>query len=101
LTSRLKEVGFVEGGLKTENVEVRKLRIDLEKWKRENNTKLQQWIWEQKQQMKNREDARAQLKELGGSIRTGIEKLGVSLAKGFADGLRESRIRSSSGTVNG
>jgi hypothetical protein len=30
----------------------------------------------------------------GGSIRTGIEKLGVPLANGFADGLREGRLRS-------
>jgi hypothetical protein len=94
LTSRLKELGFVEGGPKTENVEVKRLQIDLEKWKHENNTKLQQWIWEQKQQMKDKEYARAQLKELGGSIRTGIEKLGVPLANGFADGLREGRLRS-------
>jgi hypothetical protein len=94
LTSRLKELGFVEGGPKTENVEVKRLQIDLEKWKHENNTKLQQWIWEQKQQMKDKEYARAQLKELGGSIRTGIEKLGVPLANGFADGLREGRMRS-------
>jgi hypothetical protein len=94
LTSRLKELGFVEGGPKTENVEVKKLQIDLEKWKHESNTKLQQWIWEQKQQMKDKEYARAQLKELGGSIRTGIEKLGVPLANGFADGLREGRLRS-------
>ena len=77
-----------------ENVEVKRLQIDLEKWKHENNTKLQQWIWEQKQQMKDKEYARAQLKELGGSIRTGIEKLGVPLANGFADGLRQGRLRS-------
>ncbi len=104
LTSRLKELGFVEGGPKTENVEVKKLQIDLEKWKHENNTKLQQWIWEQKQQMKDKEYARAQLKELGGSIRTGIEKLGVPLANGFADGLREGRLRNSgqrNGTAKG
>ena len=88
------ELGFVEGGPKTESVEVKKLQIDLEKWKHENNTRLQQWIWEQKQQMKDKEYARAQLKELGGSIRTGIEKLGVPLANGFADGLREGRSRS-------
>ena len=100
LTSRLKELGFVEGGPKTESVEVKKLQIDLEKWKHENNTKLQQWIWEQKQQMKDKEYARAQLKELGGSIRTGIEKLGVPLANGFADGLREGRLRSSPGQPN-
>lgn len=71
----LKELGFVKGGLKTENVEVKKLQINLEKWRHDSNTKLQQWIWEQKQQMKDKEYARAQLKELGGSIRTGIEKL--------------------------
>jgi hypothetical protein len=100
LTSRLKELGFVEGGPKTENVEVKKLQIDLEKWKHENNSKLQQWIWE-KQQMKDKEYARAQLKELGGSIRTGIEKLGVPLANGFADGLREGKIRNGSAAGNG
>ena len=44
--------------------------------------------------MKDKEYARAQLKELGGSIRTRIEKLGVPLANGFADGLREGRSRS-------
>jgi hypothetical protein len=94
LTSKLKDLGYVEGGPKTESVEVKKMQMDLEKWKHENNTKLQQWIWEQKQQMKDKEYARAQLKELGGSIRTGIEKLGVPLANGFADGLREGRLRS-------
>jgi hypothetical protein len=94
LTSKLKDLGYVEGGPKTESVEVKKMQMDLEKWKHENNTKLQQWIWEQKQQMKDKEYARAQLKELGGSIRTGIEKLGVPLANGFADGLRDGRLRS-------
>ena len=43
--------------------------------------------------MKDKEYARAQLKELGVPIRTGIEKLGVPLANGFADGLREGRLR--------
>lgn len=41
VNSRLKELGFVEGGAKTENVEAKRLQIDLEKWKHENNSKLQ------------------------------------------------------------
>jgi hypothetical protein len=44
LTSKLKDLGYVEGGPKTESVEVKKMQMDLEKWKHENNTKLQQWI---------------------------------------------------------
>ncbi len=50
--------------------------------------------------MKDKESARALLKELSGSIRTGIEKLGVPLANGFADGLREGRLRSASRQQN-
>lgn len=69
LTSRLKELGFVEGGPKTENVEVKRPQFDLEKWKHENNIKLQQWISEQ---MKGKEYARALLKELVGQFEPGL-----------------------------
>lgn len=48
---------------------------------------------EQTQQMKDKDYARTQLKEIGKSIRTGIEKIGVPLANGFADGHRAGRFR--------
>jgi hypothetical protein len=50
--------------------------------------------------MKDKEYARAQLKELGGSIRTGIENLDIPFANGFADGLPEGRLRSASKQQN-
>ena len=65
---------------------MKRLQIDLEKWKHRTTLSCSRWILELKQQMKDKEFARAQLRELGGSIRTGIEKLGVPLANGFADG---------------
>lgn len=95
MVDKLKTLGVL-GAEKTDNIELKKLDIDLQRWKHDNSTQLQKWIWEQKQMMADKQYARGQLKELGSSIRHGIEKLGVPLVKGVAEGLQQG-VRNTNG----
>ncbi|MGI0080508.1 MAG: hypothetical protein ACRECH_12900, partial [Nitrososphaerales archaeon] len=85
---KLKVMGVPMGQQQTDNLDIKKLDIDLQKWKHEQGNSLQKWIWEQKQTMADKQYARQQLKEFGGSVRMGIDKLGVPIATGFAEGLK-------------
>jgi hypothetical protein len=88
MVSKLKELG-VYGDKSTDNIEIKKLDMDLNKWKHEQNTQLQKWIWEQKQTMADKQYARQQLKEIGNSVRYGIDKIGSPVMTEFVKGARD------------
>jgi hypothetical protein len=85
IVEQMKKLGLVGN---TGNYDVEKLKLDLEKWKHEQEIAMEKWREEMKLRREEREEGRERMKIFGETIRDGITKIGAPLAGAFADGYR-------------
>ena len=88
MVETLKEMGLV-GGPQPENAELAKMRIDLEKWKHEQDLELRKWLEDQRMKLEDKRYAREQMKEFSRTLREGISKVAVPIAEGMGEGYKE------------
>jgi hypothetical protein len=85
MVEQLKKLGLVGN---TGNLDIEKLKLDLEKWRHEQEIAMEKWREEMKMRREEREEGRERMKVFGETIKEGIVRMGAPLAQAFADGYR-------------
>jgi len=85
VVEQLKKLGVVGN---TVNLDVEKLRLDIERWKHEQEIAMEKWREEMRLKKEEREEGRERMRIFGDTIKEGIVRVGAPLAQAFADGYR-------------